>query len=618
MIKGTNGAGGRITMTGPVSCRSGPYRPFICTGKDDDTVGEQISGSTGAPGTNIYGIYLSLSSNTNAIELHDLRIRNAFYGIQLFSGTDLTLRHAQIGKSYVALRTLGMARMRNALIHDSEFGIVNGSATNNFHENVTFHRLNNLRNGSASTTLTNCLIVAVTNGVNFTGSNNQTNINDSGVFQTLASGSRYLANNSPYRDAGTTNIDATLLADLRQMTTFPPIWLTNDFTSDTVLSPQAQRDTDTPDLGYHYSPLEFYFSGLTIKSNATLLVTNGAAIGIDFSAASFGLKLDSGGTLISEGTPLNLNRFVRTHSVQETTSAAAGSNGVPTVADTLPCSTTLSAQFRFTDLPMFAGNYYHFKQTTSNGALASLVFRDSQIRGGYLSLSPSNASQTIAWTNTLFERVGTDISPSAAMTLNSWNNLFYEGSLNLQPMTNSSWTFKDNLMDGSSITQNNITITHDYNGYRTNSNRLTPTAGNDVVTNVVYETGQLGRWYLPASSPFLDLGSRNATNAGLYHFTSVTNNIKETNSVVNIGLHYIALDANGQPYDTDGEGLFDYLEDINGNGTTEPGESNFTLSDTDGDGVNDYVEYLQGRNRRTGANADTNGVVNLKVYTPLK
>ena len=41
--------------------------------------------------------------------------------------------------------------------------------------------------------------------------------------------------------------------------------------------------------------------------------------------------------------------------------------------------------------------------------------------------------------------------------------------------------------------------------------------------------------------------------------------------------------------------------------------------DTDGDGVSDYLEYVQGRNPRApGAVADTNNTINLRVYTPLR
>ncbi|MEI2722238.1 MAG: family 78 glycoside hydrolase catalytic domain [Verrucomicrobiota bacterium] len=65
---------------------------------------------------------------------------------------------------------------------------------------------------------------------------------------------------------------------------------------------------------------------------------------------------------------------------------------------------------------------------------------------------------------------------------------------------------------------------------------------------------------------------------GLYHFTTVTNQVKETNSTVDIGYHYVALDTNNVPVDTDTGGVADYLEDANGNGTvnTSSGETDWT------------------------------------------
>jgi hypothetical protein len=73
--------------------------------------------------------------------------------------------------------------------------------------------------------------------------------------------------------------------------------------------------------------------------------------------------------------------------------------------------------------------------------------------------------------------------------------------------------------------------------------------------------------------------------------------IKETNSVVDIGYHLVATDANGNPIDTDGDGIPDYLKDTNGNGVYDAG---------------DLENWLIGRfNGLSGAN-------NLSVFTPLK
>jgi hypothetical protein len=46
----------------------------------------------------------------------------------------------------------------------------------------------------------------------------------------------------------------------------------------------------------------------------------------------------------------------------------------------------------------------------------------------------------------------------------------------------------------------------------------------------------------------------------------------------------------GVPRDTDGDGLPDYLEDLNGNGRVDPGETDPNNRDTDGDGLSDDAE----------------------------
>ena len=63
--------------------------------------------------------------------------------------------------------------------------------------------------------------------------------------------------------------------------------------------------------------------------------------------------------------------------------------------------------------------------------------------------------------------------------------------------------------------------------------------------------------------------------AGLYHYTTQTSQAKETTSVVDIGYHYVAVDANGNPIDTDVDGVPDYMEDRNGNGSVDSGETDW-------------------------------------------
>src|SRR5207245_766417 len=131
---------------------------------------------------------------------------------------------------------------------------------------------------------------------------------------------------------GTTNIDATLLAELSARSTYAPVLLTNNITNTTVLAPTVSRDNDTPDLGYHYDAIDYLSPGIVVTNGSALILTNGVSVGVDFSAAAYGIKLESGGQLISESSPTNFNHILRTHAVQELTSTKSGSNGVPTVA----------------------------------------------------------------------------------------------------------------------------------------------------------------------------------------------------------------------------------------------------------------------------------------------
>jgi hypothetical protein len=59
VIKYTNAT---VNVYGAISCQTAPYRPAIITSKDDNTVGETITGSTGSPTTGAT-TYLAFSLN---------------------------------------------------------------------------------------------------------------------------------------------------------------------------------------------------------------------------------------------------------------------------------------------------------------------------------------------------------------------------------------------------------------------------------------------------------------------------------------------------------------------------------------------------------------------------
>src|SRR5207253_4362059 len=90
-------------------------------------------------------------------------------------------------------------------------------------EHVTMNQTTNT--GGGETVFTNS-IFTVTSA--FSGGVSNVYLSSAaGVFQTVGAGSHYLADGSPYRNAGTTTLSAGTLAYLKQRTTYPPIVLTN-------------------------------------------------------------------------------------------------------------------------------------------------------------------------------------------------------------------------------------------------------------------------------------------------------------------------------------------------------------------------------------------------------
>jgi hypothetical protein len=205
---------------------------------------------------------------------------------------------------------------------------------------------------------------------------------------------------------------------------------------------------------------------------------------------------------------------------------------------------------------------------------------------------------------------------TTGVTVQHWGSTF--------PVRVVNCAFEDTLFDG----DDNVNAVYDYNAYETNTDRSVVGGSHDV-TNIIsfnWQSGWLGNFYLTNSSPLINAGSTTADQVLLYYFTTQTNQVEETNSVVDIGYHYVAVDANGIPFATFTNGVPDYIEDSNCNGIPDWWELLYfgnlnqpANGDYDGDGVSNYIEWLEGRNPAIpGAVPDTNGVVRLQIYTPLK
>jgi hypothetical protein len=477
--------------------------------------------------------------------------------------------------------------------------------------------------GGFSLNATNCILANITNtsaGVTFAGANNgffssaqqfgaARSIVTTSPFQSVGAGNYYLTPASAFATAGTNaGIPAWLQADLRQRTTYPPIVICNTLlTNDQILSPQAQRDTSICSLGMHYDPIDWAL-GWVLVTNATITVNPGtviAAFGTNAGGGiigAYGLAIGQNAALQCQGAPNAPNWFAAYNTVQE---QGTNNGWLP------PPSGLLLSEFqgfspgsvikcRFTDWSVPSLDEPGFNATTNSGPL---TFQDCEFHGGKLiTLHP-----TINLTNCLLERVYANLSSADGNSPYIRNSLFSGGIFNFAPnVTNS--LVKDNLFDQTFIPTNTAiytTYNGGYNAYGTNTGRLLPLFASDLIltSSLAYQIGPLGNYYYPTNgvsgglTNLFNTGSTWATNVGLYHYTTTANQVVEGSTMLDIGFHYVAVDGNGNPLDTDGDGIPDYLEDANG----------------DGNPTNDPTSWLiyNSPNGLTGNNG-------LQVFTPLK
>ncbi len=593
VLKYTNNV--TLTVNSPVNWLGDSYRPVVMVSRDDNTVGETILGSTGNPSTNYYAanalFFNAASANTNLV-LQNLRVANATKAIAINTRAGHVLRNVQLlNCAYGLALTNAEVSLRNALMDRVRTNFTGSSSTGRVEHltsDVAYYLNANI---GTNLFLTNSLLVLVTNAGSYTGLSNRTITAASGVFTSVGAGYHYLAAGSTNRNAGTTNINAALLANLKKLTTYPPLVCSNlTFSTATNFNPQLGiRDTSTndlPDIGYHYDPLDYLINNLSLTS--TLTLTNGVAVAVH---GNYGINLSaSTGKVVSHGTPNNLNVLTRYQTVQEQPVTLSGGTPVALLWPGITGSGTPTVSLRFTDVPVMSGSTYLLVNYDGTVYSVSVSLQDCQLRGsGLYVFGGTYYGITVALTNNLVERGSLTLSHYADTTPNSVNlrnNLFWRSSVSLTYFfypggPNPTWSIQDNAFDNCVVYEYGdgyqTYIQCSTNGWVGTGVQLYSTGGADVTpTTFNYATNTLGRWY-QSSTNFINKGSRTADLAGLYHYTTQTNQVKETNSVVDIGFHYVAVNASGLPYDFDGDGIPDYVEDANGNGTVDAGETEWRV-----------------------------------------
>ena len=577
-----------IDEDGTVVCNTGPYRPAIFTSVNDNAVGEPIG--SGSPDFNDVWNFLNVNS-TSAV-VHDMRFS---YCVGAFNQNDgaIDIWNCQFVNIDCVLWGCNVG-LHNALVSRTPDSGIDAAlwlfGSSCILENVTADNGSSLiyfdGGCSATVALTNCLVTSqglASGGIAAMFTNSTAWIPSPAVpvYQVTGAGSFYLTNNSPYRNAGTTNIQSSLLAGLKAKTTYPPILYSGTtFSADTSFNPQAQRDTDAPDLGYHYDPIDYFFGGVTASGN--LSFTAGTAVGWYESDGGYSIAIGDDLAIAFYGTATSPCTFARYETVQE------GGNGNWTAKGVL--GGILGQGNYYTVHPSHVNaRFTHFAGTSWDPA----SYRD------YAGILDVNAIHCEFWagtlggyvtrsyyTNCLMDRVSLWQGADAAVGRMFFENCtFHGGSVTFahwegdvpywySSIRNCAFDNTDLAMDYADSAYTD----YDYNAYLDSASQTSPAGAHDLTvgSSFNWQTSWLGNYYLPWNSSLINTGSCTADLTALYHFTTQTSQVKETNSVVDIGYHYVAVDAySGVLLDSDGDGIPDYLEDANGNGVLNNGETDW-------------------------------------------
>lgn len=578
-VKFSTASNAQIDITGPVVWLANPLMPVTLTARDDAGFGMTAPGQTTPLAQAGYGGSGLRFNGPSGTVISGLRVRNLRQGVEYATGTGHVLRHAQfvnVGEA-VRLRNGTSVTVGNALVHRASTGVFGGTGSATaVAEHLTVNQANRLAvsgvfASSAALTVRNSILVSMTNnpaGTYTGGSHNHVSTTADVTFASLRGGGHYLPVGSAHLDMGTASVDSTLTTQLREMTTEVPRELVGEIAFNRVLFPVVAMDLGTLDRGYHYPRIDYAVSGASL-TNATLTLTNGVRVA---AYGSSGIDLRAGAVLRSGGSPNRMNWLTRLALLQESTTAETNClwlrpfSGAPTPR----------VEMRFTGFGAAAESFgrRHLLETNSvNPAVWSM--RDCALWNVYYLSAIPNSGHVFDWSNNRLHRCYVELNqgPGPGYTVNLFNNLWTVGTLILSSGASSSqMTLRDNLFEVTANTSGGSAAkTASDNGYR--SATAFVGAGNVTITVSEHLTGPLGTNYYPsaggASGGFTNLlgaGFRTGTAAGLFHHVIATNLVPVGANLVGIGFHHLRTSTAGVPFDTDGDGIPDWMEDVNGDG----------------------------------------------------
>jgi hypothetical protein len=407
----------------------------------------------------------------------------------------------------------------------------------------------------------------------------------------------------------------------------------------------ARYTNGAPDYGFYYPALDYTVGWITNRGTITILPGTAIGFRNEHSSTHgrytwWGFDLREGSSFISHGTATRPNTFADVQMVQEQLTSACIAMFVPDFWPNDDSQNGLSLDLRFCNF-YANSHWYHvwsgfdasYQYLFSPDSLVNWTMRDCNLHGGRITIGePDDGSWygapsdwvygecSVSWKNNLFDNVSIDLDPTlyeygsddqglnVDMAFEAYNNLFRGGMwLHLEPIPASAgdWVWRDNLFDKVDFVQDTSEpVDNNYNGYwpltsselswlynyypwfQANSGQFlasTNSGGNEQVLTAAppYQTGPLGDYYLPTTTPLYHAGSRTAGDAALFHYTTRVDQIKDgdefSGHMVNIGLHYVATSGgtSSQPKDSDHDGIPDYVENASGTGTVGANETDW-------------------------------------------
>ena len=591
VVKATNNGELNIIGNGTVDCQTGPYLPALFTSYRDSTVGSSVG--SGSPAMDDVGTFLNFyTTNVVLNDMHFAYASNAVAQTMAGSTASISLWDCEFVDVATAVNAynvglynvlIGRGAVTNAAVIVDGAGLVG--------ENVTADRGGAFvePDSGATVALTNCLVTRqplLTTGSSVTFQTNavvcQPTLSGP-TYQVTGGASYYLTNGSQL--VGTANIDPDLLSDLQEKTVWPPVVYGNTNISLLgALGPVTHRDTNnSPSIAFHYPALDFVFAGCELTNG--LSFSPGTAVGwfeengpVNLSSQPYSISLNGGANLSFNGNATEPCIFARYPMVQEGANGnwtGDGWMGAIAFAGGSP-EPQLSANFTKMTSDMWNGNLFRDNSASGAGAFKNSEFYNFDIS--------TYSVTSLTFTNCLFYRFNQSFwtSPNLAFE----NCTFYDGGMYMSRSSAVTWLIQNSSFDGTALAWSDpyngtSYTTIGYNAYDTNNlswtnypyfNGSTKYGTNEVgqndlmVTNFNWTASWFGPFYVPDASPAIYKGSTNANYLGLYHFTTTTNQVPDGTNVVSIGYHYVSTDQYGNPLDSNGDGIPDYLADPAGNG----------------------------------------------------